>query len=172
MLVLLVASQLFFTPTAQAADPAWALVPGGAGVYVHGHPWRGTAYALTQAAGGGILAWGTVAGASAEEAGDDAAYARASTLTAVGVTLLAASYVAGAFDASHLHDVEIGDGGAEPPRNAPPPAVTAPVEPPAPTASAGPAPEPAPPAAPLPDTAPASPAPPPTDAAPAAEPHP
>lgn len=106
MLTLLVASQLLLAPSAQAAEPAWALVPGGAGVYVHGHPWRGTAYALTQALGGGLVAWGSVSGAAAEEAGDDAAYARAGTITAVGVTIAAASYVAGAFDASHLHDVE------------------------------------------------------------------
>jgi hypothetical protein len=152
MLLVLLASQLFLTPTAQAAEPAWALVPGGVGVYAHGHPWRGTAYALTQAAGAGFLVWGSVSGSAAAEAGDDAAYARASTWTALGVTLTAASYLAGAVDASRLHDMEGGGGRSPvPPRpEAPPPVDTSPVE-----AAASPLPAPAA----VPDSAPLSPAP-------------
>ena len=139
--LLFLASQVALVSPAQAAAPAWALVPGGAGVYAHGHPGRGTVYAVTQAAGIGLVGWGEATRISAQESGDDAAFTRGSLVTAVGVTLAAASYLAGAIDASRLHDTEeVGDGGAPPPRNAPPPAAAAPVAAPTPSELPGGAP--------------------------------
>jgi hypothetical protein len=100
---------LLLTQAAVAAPGGWAVVPFGVGVYLHGKPARGAVYTATQAAGIGVLTWGTVNGFTAAENEDETEFAKWQGVTVAGATVTALSYLVSVVDASRLHEIEMGN---------------------------------------------------------------
>lgn len=110
MLGSLLVACLASRPALGAEHGGFILLPFGVSVYLHGKPVRGAVYTATQAAGIGVLSWGTVEANAAIDGAtgtvDDDAMARAQLIAGLGIGTFAISYVASIVDGSRLHETE------------------------------------------------------------------
>ena len=96
---------LSFALAAEPPDPgagALAVVPFGVAHFAWQRPVRGVAYAVTQAAGVGVGAYGAVQADAAMDASDEAALEQWQLVTGVSIGAAALSYAIQVVDGSRL----------------------------------------------------------------------